>query len=214
MILASRWVRFRQCLIVHNSPMKLLWRRPLGKFFPFVLFFSLGKWDFSYFSTLSGLDGAIVTTGGGSDWGYVSEVNRLAVLDPLRVILADGREADGFGFLCKDLGAGEEVIDDLLERAIQEVLEKEEEAGTIRWSSSCLAKFSRCIGMPTKGFEGEILTLLNRMKERKDQKGKLDGRKRKKLELSRFERELRKLECTVNYIGGGEEKGGNILKSR
>ena len=44
-------------------------------------------------------------------------------MDPLRVILADGSEADGFGFLCKDLGAGEEVIDDLLERAIQEVLE-------------------------------------------------------------------------------------------
>ena len=68
--------------------------------------------------------------------------------------------------------------------------------------------------MPTEGFKGEILTLLKRLKERKDKKGKLDGRKRKKLELSRFERELRKLECTVNYIGGGEEKGGNIFKSR
>ena len=34
-------------------------------------------------------------------------------------------------FLCKDLGAGEDVIDDLLERAIQEVLEEGEEAGTI-----------------------------------------------------------------------------------
>ena len=117
-------------------------------------------------------------------------------------------------FLCKDLGAGEDVIDDLLERAIQEVLEEGEEAGTISWSSSCLAKFSRCIGMPTEGFKGEILTLLKRLKERKDKKGKLDGRKRKKLELSRFERELRKLECTVNYIGGGEEKGGNIFRSR
>ena len=83
MILASRWVHFRRCLIVHNSPTKLLWRRPLGtEFLSFVLFFSLGKWDLSYFSTLSGLDGAIVTTGGGSDWGCVSEVNRLAVLDP------------------------------------------------------------------------------------------------------------------------------------
>ena len=77
-----------------------------------------------------------------------------------------------------------------------------------------MAKFSRCIGMLTEWFKGEILTLLKRMKERKDQKGKLDGRKRKKLESSRFERELRKLECTMNYIGGGEEKGGNIFKSR
>ena len=63
--------------------------------------------------------------------------------------------------------------------------------------------------MPTKEFEGEILTLLKRMKVRKDQKEKLDGRKRKKLKSSRFERELRKPECTVNYIGGrGEGEGG------
>ena len=130
------------------------------------------------------------------------------------MILANGREADGFGFLCKDLGAGEEVIDDLLERTIQKVLEEGEEAGTISGSSSCLAKFSRCIGMSMEGFEWEILTLLKRMKERKDQKGKLDSRERKKLELSRFERELRKLECTVNYIGEGKEKGGNIFRSR
>ena len=68
--------------------------------------------------------------------------------------------------------------------------------------------------MPTEGFEWEILTLLKRMKEKKDQKGKLDSKERKKLELSRFERELRKLECTMNYIGGGKEKGGNIFRSR
>ncbi|RVW73596.1 hypothetical protein CK203_056989 [Vitis vinifera] len=50
--------------------------------------------------------------------------------------------------------------------------------------------------------------IAERMKERKDQKGKLDGRKRKKLESSKFERELRKLECTVNYFGGGGEGKG------
>ena len=72
MILASGWVCFRRRLIVHNSPTKLLWRRPLGtQFLPFVLFFSLGKWDLSSSFTLSGLDGAIVTTGGGFDWGCV-----------------------------------------------------------------------------------------------------------------------------------------------
>ena len=59
-----------------------------------------------------------------------------------------------------------------------------------------------------EGFEGEILFLLKRMKERKLQKGKLDGRKRRKLESSKFERELRKLEWTVNYIGGGGEGEG------
>ena len=68
--------------------------------------------------------------------------------------------------------------------------------------------------MPTEGFEGEILILLKMMKERKDQKGKLDGRKRKNLESSKFERNLRKLECTVNYFGGGGEGKGSFCKSR
>ena len=129
------------------------------------------------------------------------------------MILADGGEAEGFGFSGKELGAVEEVIEVSSKREIQEALEEGEEAGTLSWSSSCLAKFSRCIGMLTEGFKGEILTLLKRMKERKDQKGKLDGRKRKELESSRFERELRKLECIVNYIGGGEE-GGSTFRSR
>ena len=39
------------------------------------------------------------------------------------------------------------------------------------WSSSSLAKFSRCLGMPTEGFEEEILYLLRRMKRRIDKKG-------------------------------------------
>ena len=61
--------------------------------------------------------------------------------------------------------------------------------------------------MLTKGFEGEILFLLKRMKERKVQKGKLESRKKRKLESSKFERELRKLEWTVNYLRGGERRG-------
>ena len=67
-----------------------------------------------------------------------------------------------------------------------------------------------------EGFEGEILFLLKRMKERKIQKGNLDGRKRRKLETSKFERELRKLEWTVNYIGSGGagEGGGSTSRSK
>ncbi|RVW39190.1 hypothetical protein CK203_078185 [Vitis vinifera] len=83
-------------------------------------------------------------------------------------------------------------------------MEERNEVGEPCWQSSCLAKFSRCLGMPTEGFEGEILFLLKRMKEMKIQKGKLDGRKKRILESSRFEKELRKLEWTVKYLGGGE----------
>ena len=63
-------------------------------------------------------------------------------------------------------------------------MEERDGAGDPSWYSSCLVKFIRCLGMLTEGFEGEILILLKIMRERKLQKGKLDGRKRKKLESS------------------------------
>ena len=101
----------------------------------------------------------------------------------------------------------EEKSEGVTDRTIHEDMEEREEEEEPCWQSSSLAKFSRYIGMPTEGFEGEILLLLKRMKERKIQKGQLDGKKRKKLKSSKFERELRKLEWIVNYIGeeGGEE---------
>ncbi|RVX00171.1 hypothetical protein CK203_026677 [Vitis vinifera] len=88
-----------------------------------------------------------------------------------------------------------------------------EERGEQCWQSSCLARFSRCLGMPTEGFEGEILLLLKRMKERKFQKGKKgnqDGRKKRKMESSKFERELRKLEWTETKI---QEMTRGIIRS-
>ena len=65
-----------------------------------------------------------------------------------------------------------------------------------------------------EGIRRRDFDIAERKKERKDQKGKLDGRKKKKLESSKFERELRKLECTVNYFGGGGEGKGSFCKSR
>ncbi|RVW41716.1 Transposon TX1 uncharacterized 149 kDa protein [Vitis vinifera] len=45
----------------------------------------------------------------------------------------------------------------------------EEEGGDVEsWRYNCLAKFCHCLGMPTEGFEGEILKVLNRMKERRE----------------------------------------------
>ena len=69
------------------------------------------------------------------------------------------------------------------------------------WRYSCLAKFCHCLGMPTEGFEGEILKLLNRMKERRERFVRVSGKKKKGQRSSRFDRELKKLECLVNYGG-------------
>ena len=115
----------------------------------------------------------------------------------------------------REVGAFGEKTEGDTNRTIHEDMEEREEEEEPCWQSSSLAKFSRYIGMPTEGFEGEILFLLKRMKERKIQKGQMDGRKSKKLKSSKFERELRKLEWTVNYIGeGGGEEGVNTCRSK
>ncbi|RVW74361.1 hypothetical protein CK203_056854 [Vitis vinifera] len=70
------------------------------------------------------------------------------------------------------------------------------------WShgDNCLAKFYHCLGMPAEGFEGEILKLLNRMKERRERFERVSGKKRKGQRSFRFDRELKKLE----YSGCGD----------
>ena len=105
-------------------------------------------------------------------------------MGPIRVILANGRETKVSGYSGKVIGVVDKVREDVSKRAIQEVMEEMVEAGEPCWYSSCLAKFSRCLGMLTKGFEWDILILLKMMKEMKHQKRKLDGRKKKKLESS------------------------------
>ena len=119
----------------------------------------------------------------------------------------DGREVEVFDLVGR-------VLKVVSKRASQKHVEERDEEGEPCWHSSSLAKFSCYHGMPTEGFEGEILFLLKRMKERKLHKGKLNGRKRKKLESSKFERELRKLEWTVNYLGGGGEGGRSTCRSK
>ena len=52
-----------------------------------------------------------------------------------------------------------------------------------RRNTSCLAKFSQCLGMPKKGFEEEILYLLRWMKGIIEQKGQ-DKTSRKAKSLS------------------------------
>ena len=67
------------------------------------------------------------------------------------------------------------------------------------WSSSCLAMFIRCLGMPTEGFEDEILYLLRKMKGRIEKTGKEGVSRKTSLKSSKSNRELKKLEWTISY---------------
>ena len=114
---------------------------------------------------------------------------------PLRVCPAEVRD--------DQMGVG---VSFMLEEGRGEGVEKEgddEES----WRYSCLARFCQCLGMPSEGFEREILQLLNKIRERRDCSERVTGKKRKGKGLSRFDRELKKLEWSVNYEGIVEDRG-------
>ena len=67
-----------------------------------------------------------------------------------------------------------------------------------------MAKFNKSLGFTIEGVEGEILKLLLRLKSRKNQ-----GKKRGILGMTRFEREVKKLECSINYDGVSKKNGSN-----
>ena len=71
------------------------------------------------------------------------------------------------------------------------------------WEDNCLIKFSEYLGVTTAGFEEKILELLRKMEVQQQ------GDKRKGYPTeTRCERELRNLECTINYNGKGQIRGG------
>ena len=79
----------------------------------------------------------------------------------------------------------------------------QEERGerALNWEASSLAKFSQFLGFLTEGLEKEILSFLvkiRKMREMIHSKGLL--------EKSKFERELKRLECLINYEGEGKKK--------
>ncbi|RVW12570.1 hypothetical protein CK203_106342 [Vitis vinifera] len=74
--------------------------------------------------------------------------------------------------------------------------EKEE-----RWEESSLAKFSHFLGFSTEGLEKEILDFLTKIRKRRER-----IHDKVLLEKSKFERELKRLECSVNYEKGRKQK--------
>ncbi|RVW42423.1 Transposon TX1 uncharacterized 149 kDa protein [Vitis vinifera] len=87
---------------------------------------------------------------------------------------------------------------------------EEEENDMESWNYSYLAKFCHCLGMPTKGCERDILKLLHKMRDRRDRSENLSRKKRKGQRTSRFDRELKKLEWSVNYSGSGGDRGFSV----
>ena len=81
------------------------------------------------------------------------------------------------------------------------------------WEESDLARFSKFLGFLTEGLEKDILEFLIKIRKRERVHSKI------LLEKSRFEKELKRLECSINYGGGRrrsvlcKEEGARLWKS-
>ena len=75
--------------------------------------------------------------------------------------------------------------------------------GELSWEKSDLAKFSNFLGFSTEGLEKEIMDFLVKFRKRRER-----VHSKSLLEKTKFERELRRLECSINYEGGKKQNGG------
>ena len=69
------------------------------------------------------------------------------------------------------------------------------------WEESDLARFSKFLGFSTEGLEKDILEFLVKIRKKRER-----VHSKTLLEKSRFERELKRLECSINYEGGKKKK--------
>ena len=140
-------------------------------------------------------------SGGSSGLGDFHEHEALGEMEPLRVLSIDGREwGKGIADALMEGGQASVGLGSLREEPSNVRLEC---MGYNTWEDSCLIKFSEFLGVTTAGFEEKILELLRKMESQQQ------GDKRKGYPTeTRCERELRKLECTINYSGKGQNRGG------
>ncbi|RVX08235.1 hypothetical protein CK203_017631 [Vitis vinifera] len=73
----------------------------------------------------------------------------------------------------------------------------------ISWENSDLAKFSNFLGFSTEGLEKDIMEFLVKIRKRRER-----VHSKSILEKSKFERELKRLECSINYEGGKKQNVG------
>ena len=166
--------------------------------------------DFS--SSKISVFGRPLLMGGSSDQEDPLKIKAIEDLEPLRMIVVDGRE---WGLESSD--ALEVIEEDLRGEGQQgeELVSVESGAsGYEKWEDSCLIKSSEFLGFSTAGFESEILGLLSKIVARQHR-----GENKGAIIKSRCERELKKLVCTINYEGrsqikgGDKERGGIMLRS-
>ena len=77
--------------------------------------------------------------------------------------------------------------------------------GNEAWEESCLVKFSEFLGFSVKGQKEEILSLMRRLSSSKRNQSGVKGQ----MVSTRSERELKKLECSINYKGLNNGRGPN-----
>ena len=85
--------------------------------------------------------------------------------------------------------------------AVTQEAREERENG---WEGCNLAKFSQFLGFSTEGLEKEILNFLAKIRKRRE---KIYNRGA--LEKTKFERELKRLECSINYEGGSKQRSSS-----
>ena len=73
----------------------------------------------------------------------------------------------------------------------------------VDWEDSELARFSKFLGFSTKGLEKDILDFLVKIRKRREK-----VHSKILLDKSKFERELKRLECSINYERGKKLRNG------
>ena len=152
-------------------------------------------------SPLCSVFGWPLLSGGPSSLGDYHGHEEMGDIEPLRVVSADGIEwGEKTSEALTDADLEIEGRGNLSEEGPKT---RSECLGYDNWEDNFLIKFSEFLGIPTVGYDEEILELLRKMVSQQP------GNKRKGHSTeSRIERELRKLECTINYSGKGQNKGG------
>ena len=71
----------------------------------------------------------------------------------------------------------------------------------LSWEKSDLAKFSKFLGFSIEGLEKDIMEFLVKIRKRRE-----SVHSKTFLEKSKFDRELKRLECSINYERGKKTK--------